>query len=360
MSKLSIRELEESALTEWLKSHNQPAFRAKQIRDWFFGKMAISFDDMANVPKVLREELAQDFTACSLTPSTVLRADDGTVKWASELFDGAKVETVLIRAPERATVCISTQVGCPVRCAFCESGRLGFVRNLKSVEIIDQVIIASRELGQRIDNIVVMGTGEPMFNLDNLIPALNYLCDMENGLGISARNITVSTSGIPNGIRRLADQHRPWNLALSLHAPNDKIRSQLIPEKNRHRIAEILAACAEYKEATGRMITFEYVLIDGINSSEGNARDLARLAHLAHAKVNLIPLNNSSTTWKAPQKEQCQRFLDILTASGLQATIRLRKGDKIKAACGQLVAKKSPEKPDTPKKDTKSPKRDKK
>ncbi|MBQ9368313.1 MAG: 23S rRNA (adenine(2503)-C(2))-methyltransferase RlmN [Victivallales bacterium] len=360
MSKPSIRETDESTLTAWLKSHNQPAFRAKQIRDWFFSKMAVSFDDMANVPKALREELAQDFTPCSLTPSTVLRADDGTVKWASELSDGAKVETVLIRAPERSTVCISTQVGCPVRCAFCESGRLGLVRNLKSVEIIDQVIIASHELGHRIDNVVVMGTGEPMFNLDNLIPALNYLCDMENGLGISARNITVSTSGIPNGIRRLADQHRPWNLALSLHAPNDKIRSQLIPEKNRHRIAEILAACTEYREATGRMITFEYVLIDGMNASEGNARDLARLAHLARAKVNLIPLNNGSTTWKAPSKEQCQQFLDILTASGLQATIRLRKGDKIKAACGQLVAKKSPEKPDTPPNEAKPPRRDKK
>ena len=343
-NKKTIRELDDRELSEWLKAHNQPQFRLQQIHDWFFKKLAISFDDLANVPKSLREELAQDFAPSSLNPATVLHAEDGTVKWASELFDGTKVETVLIRAPERSTVCISTQVGCPVRCAFCESGRLGFVRNLKTIEIIDQVILASHELGKRVDNVVVMGTGEPMFNLDNLIPALNYLCSAENGLGISARNITVSTSGIPNGIRRLADQNRPWNLALSLHAPNDKIRAQLIPEKNRHPIRQILEACTAYNEATGRMITFEYVLIDGINSSEGNAKDLAKLARLTHAKVNLIPLNSSSTTWKAPQKEQCHKFLDILTSYGIQATIRLKKGDKIKAACGQLVARKGDEK----------------
>ena len=341
MSKKTIRELEEGELSEWLKAHNQPQFRNRQIRDWFFGKLAVSFEDLANIPKTLREELAQDFAACSLEPETVMRAEDGTVKWASRLFDGAKIETVLIRAPERTTVCISTQVGCPVRCAFCESGRLGLVRNLKKAEIIDQVILASHELGKRVDNVVVMGTGEPMFNLDNLIPALDYLCDSQNGLGISARNITVSTSGIPNGIIRLADQHRPWNLALSLHAPNDRIRAQLIPEKNRHPIMRILEACTAYRNATGRMLTFEYVLVDGINSSEGNARDLARLAHLARAKVNLIPLNSSSVNWKPPQKEQCQKFLEILTYYGIQATIRLRKGDKIKAACGQLVARKS-------------------
>ena len=339
MSKKSIRELAEGELSEWLKAHNQPQFRNRQIRDWFFSKLAVSFDDLTNVPKTLREELAQDFDACSLAPDTVLRADDGTVKWSSLLFDGTRIETVLIRAPERTTVCISTQVGCDVRCAFCESGRLGFVRNLKTVEIIDQVILASHELGKRVDNVVVMGTGEPMFNLDNLVPALDYLCDTQNGLGISARNVTISTSGIPNGILRLADQGRPWNLALSLHAPNDKIRAQLIPDKNRHPIARILEACDAYREATGRMLTFEYVLVDGINSSEGNAHSLAKLAHSARAKVNLIPLNSSSVTWNPPSKEQCQKFLEILLGYGIQATIRLRKGDKIKAACGQLVAK---------------------
>ncbi len=336
----SIRELTLSELENWLKEHGQPKFRAKQIQDWLFRKFIVSFDEMANVPKALREELEKAFLPIGVRPVETHRADDGTVKWLSELFDGNKIETVLIRAPERNTVCISSQVGCAVRCVFCESGRHGFVRNLTTTEIIEEVILASHECGRMVDNIVVMGTGEPMHNLDNLIPALDFICDQNVGLGLGARHITVSTSGVPNGIRRLADQQKPWNLALSLHATNDELRSQIIPDHHRSKLADIFDACQEYRDATGRMLTFEYALVKDLNDSDKDAFNLAHLAHKCHAKVNLIPLNKSAAKLEAPDPETCRKFLDTLTARGVQATIRLKKGDKIKAACGQLTIKK--------------------
>ncbi len=335
-----IREIDDKTLAEWLAQHKQPAFRAKQIREWTGQRLAVSFDEMANLPKALREQLAEDFAVLSLAPVDEQRAEDGTVKWLSELQDKAAVETVLIRAPRRNTVCISTQVGCAVRCAFCESGRNGFVRNLTPSEICDQVVLASHECGKLVDNVVVMGTGEPMHNLDNLLPALETLCDPEHGFGMSARHITVSTSGIPVGIRRLADQQRPWNLALSLHAPSDTLRALLIPARHRHRIAEILEACAYYRKQTGRMVTLEYVLVGGLNDSKSCARDLADIAKSAHTKVNLIPLNPGAVRWKAPAPETCEEFLHILEMRGVQASLRRRKGDRIQAACGQLKARK--------------------
>ena len=339
MTKFSIREKSEQEIAEWLQQHNQPKFRAGQIRQWLFEKYIVSFDEMANIPKPLREQLDADFLPIGVRPVETFRADDGTVKWLSELYDGEKIETVLIRAPERNTVCISTQVGCAVRCVFCESGRLGFVRNLRTMEIVEQVILASHECGARVDNIVVMGTGEPMNNLDNLIPALDFICDQEKGLGLGARHITVSTSGIPNGIRRLADQQKPWNLALSLHAPTDELRSRIIPDHHRHPLAEVFEACTAYHEATGRMLTFEYVLVSGLNDAEKDAFNLARLARKYHAKVNLIPCNKGAAKLAPPTPEQCNAFLQALTSRGVQATIRLKKGDKIKAACGQLTIK---------------------
>lgn len=339
MSKRSIRELSRDELAAWLKEKGQPQYRAAQIFDWLEGKFAMSFEEMANIPKALRAILEEEFEASSLRIADKLVADDATVKWVSLLSDNSRIETVLIRAPQRDTVCISTQVGCAVRCAFCVSGHNGLVRNLKTSEIVEQVILASHEIGKLVDNIVVMGSGEPMHNLDNLIPALDFICDSANGLGLGARHITVSTSGIPNGIRRLADHQRPWNLALSLHAPNDKVRARIIPDKSRFPIADVLDACMYYHDSTGRMITFEYVLVDGVNSSEAEARELARLAREARAKVNLIPLNNGAADWKAPSLEACRKFLEILETRGVHATIRLRKGEKIRAACGQLAAK---------------------
>ncbi len=341
--KTAIREVDDQTLADWLSEHQQPAFRARQIREWVDARLVVSFDEMKNLPKTLREELAEAFDCCALHPINTLRAEDGTVKWLSELGDRTAVETVLIRSPKRSTVCISTQVGCAVRCAFCESGRHGLVRNLRPAEIYDQVALASHEAGKLVDNVVVMGTGEPMHNLDNLLPALDKLCDPDHGFGMSARHITISTSGIPAGIRRLADQQRPWNLALSLHAPSDTLRALIIPDRHRHRIAEILDACSYYRAHTGRMVTFEYVLVDGLNATKSCARDLADIARDAHVKVNLIPLNPGAVRWKAPSPEACEQFLHILELRGVQATLRRRKGDKIQAACGQLKPKPAPE-----------------
>ena len=334
-----IRSLKPDELLAWLKQRSLPAFRAKQIQEWLNKRFATQFEEMSNLPKELREALASRFSPCSLQPQQVFRADDKTVKWLSALADDATIETVLIRAPQRDTVCISTQVGCPVRCIFCESGRHGFVRNLKSWEIIDQVVLASHEIGKLVDNIVVMGTGEPMENLDNLIPALEKICDAERGFGLGARHITISTSGIPAGIRRLAELGKPWNLALSLHATNDELRSSIIPDHHRHKLADIFAACQYYREQTGRMLTFEYTLVDGLNDSEKNALDLARLAHKMRAKVNLIPCNAGNSRCHSPKLEWSEHFLDILVENGVQATLRRKKGDRIQAACGQLRAK---------------------
>ena len=336
----SLRELTLDGLVQWLEEKGQPSFRARQAFEWLDKKFAVSFDEMSNLSKGLREELSREFTVISLAPERCMRAEDGTVKWASKLSDGSMVETVLIRSPRRNTVCISTQVGCAVRCAFCESGKHGLVRNLKPWEIVDQVVLASHEAGALVDNVVVMGSGEPMHNLDNLVKALDFLCGQDGGLGMGARHVTVSTSGIPNGIRRLADQHRPWNLALSLHAPNDRIRSMIIPDKCRFPIREVMEACEYYREGTGRMITFEYVLVEGVNASSACAMELATLARRAHAKVNLIPLNKGPADWRAPSPEDCRKFLELLESRGVQASIRLRKGDGIRAACGQLSARK--------------------
>ncbi|MBO4344572.1 MAG: 23S rRNA (adenine(2503)-C(2))-methyltransferase RlmN [Victivallales bacterium] len=340
MTKRSIRSVGAEELAAWLQEKGQPLYRAKQIREWLDSKLAMSFDEMKNIPKALRELLDEEFAVSSLTVAEEFRSNDKTVKWVSSLRDGAKIETVLIHAPSRCTVCVSTQVGCAVRCAFCVSGHHGLVRNLSTDEIVDQVLLASHEAGKFVDNIVVMGSGEPMHNLDNLIPALERICDQENGFGLGARHITISTSGIPNGIRRLAALQRPWNLAVSLHAPDDRTRAMIIPDRCRYPISEIMDACEYYRESTGRMITFEYVLVDGVNASLSDARKLARIARNARAKVNLIPLNHGAAQWKAPSQDDCRKFLDMLESSGVQATIRLRKGDKIRAACGQLAAKK--------------------
>ncbi len=338
MHKRPIRDIDSKELAQWLEKQGQPRFRGRQIEEWFSNKLIVSFDEMANIPATLRSKLAEAFLPCAVEPIEKLCAEDHTVKWLSKLADDATVETVLIRAPGRNTVCISTQVGCAVRCVFCESGRLGFVRNLTATEIIDQVILASHEAGKLVDNVVVMGTGEPMHNLDNLIQALNWLCDQEKGMGMSARHITVSTSGITKGIKRLADLKRPWNLAVSLHAPNDRLRAQIIPPRHRRPIAEIVEACKYYRESTGRMVTFEYVLVKGTNDSESEARELAAVARDTRAKVNLIPCNDGASKLRAPERIACEKFLKILEQHGVQATIRHRKGDDIMAACGQLRA----------------------
>lgn len=335
MSPRPIKDLAAAELTDWLRAHGQAAFRLKQVHHWLYGRWVIEFAAMANLPAALRQALTDEFLAFSLTPLETQTAGDGTVKWLFGLADGESLETVLIRAPDRQTVCISTQVGCPVRCTFCASGRDGLVRNLTPAEIVDQVIAACRHLQQRVDNIVVMGMGEPLLNLDNLVTALDLICGPDY-LGIGARHITLSTSGIVPGIRRLAELRRQWHLALSLHALTDEQRGRLIPAPHRYPLDEILAACRYYRECTGRIVTLEYALMAGGNDSEADACGLAALARQLDAKVNLIPCNAVSEHYQAPDDRHVRAFEERVRSLGAKVTLRQRKGERIQAACGQL------------------------
>lgn len=340
----AIKDLRDDALAQWLAQRQQPAFRAKQIHDWLYKKLAMDFNDMANLPLELRQALAADFQACAIQPVQKQAAGDHTVKWLSQLDDGETIETVLIRAPERDTVCISSQVGCAVRCIFCASGKQGLVRNLRCAEILDQVVLASHEIGHLVNNVVVMGMGEPLHNFDALVSALRLLCSAE-GLGLGARHVTVSTSGVPTGIRKLADLQTPWNLALSLHAVSDELRATLIPPAKRAPMEDIFTACEYYQQKNNRMMTLEYVLLEGRNCQPEDASHLADIAHRLHAKVNLIPCNNDDGPCRAPADDVCERFLNHLLSRHVHATLRRRKGKDIQAACGQLRSAKPSQNP---------------
>jgi len=339
--KPSIKDVGSERLAAWLREQGQPAFRAKQIREWLYPKWCTDFTEMTNLPATLRAELAVAFEAFTVSADETVRGTDETEKFLLALPDGNRIESVLIRAPGRETVCISTQVGCPVRCVFCASGRGGLVRDLTAGEIVDQVIFACRALGHRVNNIVVMGIGEPLLNLGNLIPALDAICAAD-GLGVGARHVTVSTSGIVPGIRRLAEVARPWNLALSLHSPTDAGRSKVIPPRHRYPLVDVLAACDEYARLSGRMVTLEYTMIAGRNDSRDDLARLAQIARRLRAKVNLIPYNRTGEGICAPPAEGVAAFLDELCAGGVQATVRREKGAEIGAACGQLRARACP------------------
>ncbi|MBP5300039.1 MAG: 23S rRNA (adenine(2503)-C(2))-methyltransferase RlmN [Victivallales bacterium] len=333
----SLKDISGEELLGLLKSWGQPAFRAKQIRAWLYApRFAASYDEMNNLPAVLRAQLSEAALPFSLkVVKTLTDPADGTVKWLSELADGNTIETVLIRVPRRTTVCVSTQVGCAVQCVFCASGRGGLVRNLSKAEIIDQVVLACRELGERVDNVVVMGMGEPLMNLDNLVAALDELGSPE-AIDLGNRHVTISTSGIVPGIRQLAELRRSWNLALSLHAVTDAERARIIPGPNRYPLAEIFAACEYHRELTNRMLTLEYALIAGRNDDRATLAQLSEIARRLHAKVNLIPCNPNASNCKSPGLRRCREALAFLEDSGVQASLRLSHGQGILAACGQL------------------------
>ncbi|MEX0702900.1 MAG: 23S rRNA (adenine(2503)-C(2))-methyltransferase RlmN [Planctomycetales bacterium] len=334
-------------LVAWCAAQGEPAYRAGQVRRWLFEKRAASFDDMADLPRALREALAAEFG--EPLASRVVRhqvARDRTEKLLLELADGSTVECVLMREPKRRTVCISTQVGCAMGCVFCASGLLGVKRNLTAGEIIEQVLRADRLLdpGERLTNVVVMGIGEPLANLANLLPALETLASggpqPRGGLGLSPRRFTVSTVGLPDKIREFAEVGHPYNLAVSLHAPNDRLRTDLVPVNKNIGIAAILDAADHYFEKTGRRVTYEYVLLGGINDGTRHANELAERLRGRHAHVNLIPMNAvAEMPFRDPTPERVRRFVEILEAAGVAATIRKRKGADIDAACGQLRLK---------------------
>jgi 23S rRNA (adenine2503-C2)-methyltransferase len=327
-----------AALTEWCQQQGFPGYRAQQIRKWLFGKRCTSFEQMHDLPKALRDRMSE---TCSLFPSHVVQhqvASDRTEKLLLELAPGETIECVLMREPDRNTICISTQVGCGMGCVFCASGLQGLKRNLTSGEILEQVLRLDRLLatGERITNVVVMGIGEPLANLKQLLPALDSLHE-PGGMGLGARRITVSTVGLPEKIRQLAQHPYPYQLAVSLHAPTDELRNRLVPVNDRIGIAAILAATDDYFAATGRRVTFEYVLLSGVNDGPAEARALGRLLSSRIAHVNLIPMNGvSELPFVEPTAPRSAEFVRILEQFGIPATIRKRKGADIDAACGQL------------------------
>jgi 23S rRNA (adenine2503-C2)-methyltransferase len=325
-------------LASWLAERGEPRFRGAQIRHWLFAGRARSLDAMSDLPKALREALAADFQLWTTRIAAHKKCDDGTEKLLVELADRQQIECVLLRDGPRRTICISTQVGCAMGCVFCASGLAGVARNLTAGEIVEQMLLLDRLLPaeERLSHIVVMGMGEPLANLDALLPALAE-AGSPTGLGISARRITISTVGLPSAIHRLVEENCRYNLAVSLHAPDDELRNQLVKVNKQIGLAEIIAAADEYFEASGRRLTFEYVLLAGINDQVEHARRLAALLAGRTALVNVIPYNPvAELPYATPSAAAVQRFVGALRSAGINVFVRERKGDKIDAACGQL------------------------
>ena len=325
-------------LAAWFTDRGLPAYRAAQVRRWLFERRANDFEQMTDLPKQVRTALAAEFHLGTTSIASHHRSADGTEKLLVELDDGNRVECVLLRDREKRTICISTQVGCAMGCVFCASGLEGVVRNLTTGEIVEQMLLLARLLppDERLSHIVVMGMGEPLANLRNLLPALTQAASKQ-GLGISARRITVSTVGLPEGIRALAGENVPYHLAVSLHASDDELRNRLVPVNRNVGIAAILDASDDYFRATGRRLTFEYVLLAGLNDGVEHARRLAGLLRERTALLNVIPFNPvSGLPYKAPSDEALARFVAAVEQGGVPVKVRRRRGDAIDAACGQL------------------------
>ena len=331
---------------EWELSDDR-AYRRKQIAEWLFKKRANSIAEMTNLPAAMRQELesAYDFTALKLLK--LQGSHDTTRKLLWQLRSGDYIESVLIPASldmfgersDRFTLCVSTQVGCAYGCKFCASGLEGWKRNLTPGEIVAQILETERATKTKINNLVFMGMGEPLANYDNLMKALEMI-NAHWGVGIGARHITVSTSGLAPKIRELAEQPLQIRLALSLHGATDDVRQQIMPVNKKYPLAELLDACADYQKKTRKMLFLEYILIEGVNDAPEQAEILTRHARRLHAKVNLIPYNTvEGLEWKRPTDFVIDRFANILRAAKIVVTVRREKGHDIDAACGQLRLK---------------------
>jgi 23S rRNA (adenine2503-C2)-methyltransferase len=333
-----LLELTHDELLAWLRAQAQPPMRARQIRRWFLAGRAESFEQMTDLPGELRQRLLAEFSLFGTSIAKHAVAADGTHKLLLKLHDGQLIECVLIQEEERHTACISTQVGCGMGCVFCASGLGGLVRNLTTGEILEQLIRLRNLLpdDQRLTHIVVMGMGEPLANLDALLLALET-AGAKDGLGIGARHVTISTVGLPQKIRRLADLGKQYHLAVSLHAPSDELRTQIVPTNTRTGLTDILAAADYFFERTGRQVTFEYVLLRGQNDQPHHAEELAHLLRGRHAHVNLIPFNDvEGLPYRRPAEPALATFVDRLRRAGISVKVRKRKGSEIDAACGQL------------------------
>ena len=322
----------------------QPSYRAGQIVDWLYQKRVTSFAEMTNLPQALRRKLADNLSFSKIDVVRVLGSKDTTRKFLFRLSDNNLIESVLIPASpalygspsDRRTICVSTQVGCAYGCKFCASGLDGWKRNLPADEIVNQIMAVENESGERIDNIVFMGMGEPLANYDNLLRAVQII-NAPWGIRIGARHITISTSGLVPQIRKLADQPLQIRLAVSLHGASDEIRSRIMPVNRKYNLSALLDACLYFTSRKKQRITFEYILIAQVNDSDEQARQLAKHARALEAKVNLIPYNNvEGLDWTQPSIDRQKKFLSVLRSADVRATLRREKGDDIAAACGQL------------------------
>ena len=314
-------------------------FRAKQIHNWIYAKSVSNIDEMTNLSKDFREQLKQVATVTESKIKVKQVSSDGTLKYLIEYPDGECVETVLMRFDNRAnlTACVSSQVGCAVNCSFCATGKGGFKRNLTYQEIIEQVLSIQRDTGLKVTNIVFMGQGEPLLNLNNVLKALEIF---NNDFQIGARRITISTSGIIPQIKRLAEMNLQSTLAISLHVPNHKLRAELMPIEKKYPIDELKNALLDYVEKTGRRITVEYILIHGFNDTPEVAKELAILLKGLKCNINLIPYNSViENDYKKPSNNDIMKFKYLLEHSGKKVTVRLERGADIDAACGQLRGK---------------------
>ena len=343
----SLIGLKPEEVAELVSSLGEPAFRAKQIIEWTYAKRAPNIEAMSSLSKPLRQALAERYVTRCMTIAKVTGSEDTTRKFLLKLNDGRYVETVLIPAnpalyggdSDRRTLCVSSQVGCAYDCKFCASGLAGFTRNLTAAEIVEQIVQVEAYAGERVDNLVFMGMGEPLANYSNMTRAIEIL-NAEWGIGIGARHMTVSTSGLAPQIRKLADFPMQIRLAISLHGASDEVRTRIMPVNQKHDLAELFDALQYWRSKRKQHITLEYILIKDVNDMISQAHLLAKRARSIHAKVNLIPYNTvDGLAWERPSEAQQDAFHAVLTAAGVTATLRREKGHDIAAACGQLRLK---------------------
>ena len=339
-TKIDLKDLSPAELRELVASYGKEKYRTLQLLKWLYQKRVSSFDEMTNLPKKLREEWKQFFSISTLTPIRLQIASDGTKKFLFQLEDGNRIESVLIPERHRLTLCVSTQVGCGLGCQFCLTGKKGFRRNLKASEIVNQIIAAKKSLaeGQLITNIVLMGMGEPLANYENTLKAIQ-LMTYSDAFKFSSRRVTLSTVGLLPELERLSGERVPFRLAISLNATDDETRSRLMPINRQNPLKKLLDLCRRFPLRPRERITFEYVLLKGINDSVQDAKRMVRLLKGIPSKVNLIPFNEApEIPFKRPSDDEVREFQEVLMAEGLTAIVRSSKGRDISAACGQLHA----------------------
>ena len=334
----NIYGLKRCDLEEYFLSINEKKFKALQVYEWLYNFRVNSFDEMTNIKKEVREQLKKDFTM-EMIEIVKVQEDNLTKKYLFRLKDDNYIEAVLMRHDYGNSVCVSSQVGCNMGCAFCESGRLKKVRDLQTYEIVEQILLIEKELDERISSVVLMGIGEPLDNYDNVLNFIKIINDSK-GIAIGARHITLSTCGIIPKIEKLSEENIQINLALSLHAPNDKLRSSIMNVNKVYNISKLIPVIKEYIVKTNRRVTIEYVMLNNVNDSDSCALELAKLLRGMNVYVNLIPYNETNhLEFKKSSKERILKFYDILKKNRINVTIRKEFGSKIDAACGQLRSK---------------------